>query len=462
MLEEPTSLRIEDPGVRALFTEDARFQSWLDVEAALAQAQAALGIIPEAAAQEIAHKAHLKYLDLAAVRAGLAKTGHPLVPLVWALDRACDGDAGGYVHWGATTQNVTQTGQLLQVSRAHDIFLRKLATLLTTLADLAERTKDAVLPGRTHGQHAVPATFGFKVAVWIDELCRHVERLRGCEPRVFVAMLGGGAGTLASLGEAGLATQEKMAAALGMRAMPVPARTIGDHQAEYVLLLGMLAATCSKIGREIYTLMKQEFGEVEEPVPPGTVGSSTMPQKRNPKLSQDIIAAGAQIRALVPLALEAMQTEHEADRTTSIMMSRAIVQACELTGDVLARMIALFAGLQVFPERMRANVELSGGLIMAEALMLELGKQIGRQRAHDAVYEAAQASVTQARPFRETLAAEPHVSARLTKAQIDALLDPAQYTGLCRHFAERGAATARETAAAIASRPRGAHQTISR
>jgi len=452
MLEEPTSLRIEDPGVRALFTEDARFQSWLDVEAALAQAQAALGIIPEAAAQEIAHKAHLKYLDLAAVRAGLAKTGHPLVPLVWALDRACGGDAGGYVHWGATTQNVTQTGQLLQVSRAHDIFLRQLATLLTTLADLAERTKDAVLPGRTHGQHAVPATFGFKVAVWIDELCRHVERLRGCEPRVFVAMLGGGAGTLASLGEAGLATQGKMAAALGMRAMPVPARTIGDHQAEYVLLLGMLAATCSKIGREIYTLMKQEFGEVEEPVPPGTVGSSTMPQKRNPKLSQDIIAAGAQIRALVPLALEAMQTEHEADRTTSIMMSRAIVQACELTGDVLARMIALFAGLQVFPERMRANVELSGGLIMAEALMLELGKQIGRQRAHDAVYEAAQASVTEARPFRETLAADPHVSAGLTPTQVEALLDPARYTGLCSQFAERGAAMGREIAATIGRR----------
>jgi len=450
MLEEPTSLRIDDPGVRALFTEAERFQSWLDVEAALAQAQAELGIIPEAAAREITRKAHVKYLDLAAVRAGLAKTGHPLVPLVWELDRACEGDAGGYVHWGATTQNVTQTGQLLQVRRAHDIFLRQLATILTSLADLAERTKDAVLPGRTHGQHAVPATFGFKVAVWIDELCRHVDRLRGCEARVFVAMLGGGAGTLASLGDAGLATQEKMAAKLGLRPMPVPARTIGDHQAEYVLLLGMLAATCSKIGREIYTLMKQEFGEVEEPVPPGTVGSSTMPQKRNPKLSQDIVAAAAQIRALTPLALEAMQTEHEADRTTSIMMSRAIVQTCELTGDVLQRMIALFDGLRVFPERMRDNLELSGGLIMAEALMLELGKQIGRQRAHDAVYDAAQASVTQARPFRETLAADPHVSAGLTKSQIDSLLDPAQYTGLCRTFAERGAATARATAASLA------------
>jgi 3-carboxy-cis,cis-muconate cycloisomerase len=452
MLEEPTSLRIEDPGVRALFTEAARFQSWLDVEAALAEAQAELGIIPVKAAREIVAKAHLKYLDLAAVRAGLAKTGHPLVPVVWALDRACEGDAGGYVHWGATTQNITQTGQLLQVRRAHEIFLRQLAGVLTHLAALAERTKDALLPGRTHGQHAVPATFGFKVAVWIDELCRHVERLRACEGRVFVAMLGGGAGTLASLGELGLATQEKMAARLRMRPMPVPARTIGDHQAEYVMLLGLLAATAGKIGREIYTLMKQEFGEVEEPVPPGTVGSSTMPQKRNPKLSQDIIAAAAQIRALVPLALDAMQTEHEADRTTSIMMSRALVQACELTGDMLQRMISLFEGLQVFPARMRENLDLSGGLIMAEALMLELGKQIGRQRAHDAVYDAAQGSVTQSRPFRELLAEDEHVSARLTSSQVDALLDPARYTGLCSQFAERGAAQAREVAATIARR----------
>jgi adenylosuccinate lyase len=164
MLEEPTSLRIDDPGVRALFTESARFQSWLDVEAALARAQAELGIIPEAAAREIVRKAHLSFLDLAAVREGLARTGHPLVPLVWELDRACEGDAGGFVHWGATTQNVTQTGQLLQVRQAHEIFLRQLAAILTTLADLAERTRDVLLPGRTHGQHAVPATLARKAA----------------------------------------------------------------------------------------------------------------------------------------------------------------------------------------------------------------------------------------------------------------------------------------------------------
>ena len=216
MQNEPTALQVPDPGVRALFTEQARWQSWLDVEAALAQAEAEVGIIPAWAAEEIVRKAHLSYLDEGAIRAGLARTAHALVPLVWELDRACEGDAGGYVHWGATTQNITQTGLLLQVRRAHRIFLDLLAQILTALADLAERTKDMLIPGRTHGQHALPTTFGSKVAVWIDELCRHIERLRGCERRVFVAMLGGGAGTLASLGEAGLVVQELMAARLGL------------------------------------------------------------------------------------------------------------------------------------------------------------------------------------------------------------------------------------------------------
>ena len=452
MQEEPTSLRIEDPGVRSLFSEVSRYQAWLDVEAALAQAQAELDVIPSEAAAEITRKAHLSYLDMNAVRQGLARTGHPLVPLVWELDRVCDGDAGGYVHWGATTQNITQTGQLLLVRRAHTIFLKQFGELLNLLADLAEETKDALLPGRTHGQHAVPATFGYKVAVWIDELCRHVDRLRGCEERVFVAMLGGGAGTLASLGESGLPTQTLMAQRLGMTPMPVPSRTQSDHQAEYVGLLGLLAGTCSKIGREIYTLMKQEFGELEEPVPPGTVGSSTMPQKRNPKLAQDVVAAAAQVRAMVPLALEAMQTEHEADRTTSVMMQRAISEACGLTGDILQRLIALFAGLQVFPERMRRNVDLSGGLIMAEALMLDLGQRIGRQRAHDIIYDLAQAAVTEEKSFQDLLAADPAVRERLDDDQISALLDPGRYTGMCRHFAEQGAIQARETAVAIRRR----------
>ena len=449
MQQEPTALRMPDPGIRELFSESQRFQSWLDVEAALAQAQAELDVIPSDAAEEISHKARLELLDMDAIYEGMARTGHGLVPLIWELDRVCDGDAGGLVHWGATTQNITQTGKLLQLRKAHRIYLDQLARVLAMLADLAERTRDFALPGRTHGQHAVPATFGLKVAVWIDELIRHVERLRGCEDRVFVAMLGGGAGTLGSLGEIGMDIQERMAEKLDMHPMSMPSRTTADHLCEYVVLLGMLSATCSKIGREVYTLMKQEFGELEEPVPPGTVGSSTMPQKRNPKVSQDIVAGAAQVRALVPLALEAMMTEHEADRTTSVMMDRALTQAAIAVGDILQYMIELFSGLQVFPDRMRQNLDLSGGLIMSEALMLELGRRIGRQRAHDVIYDAAQASVVENRPFTETLSDEKDVLDNLTADQIEALLDPTQYTGACGLLSDQFAAQARSVAADI-------------
>jgi adenylosuccinate lyase len=450
MQGEATSFRVDDPGIRALFSEESRLQSWLDVEVALAQAQAELDIIPTYAAEEIASKAKFELLNLDNIHEALARTGHTIVPLLWEFDRICDGDSGGYIHWGATTQNITQTGKLLVVKQAHGIILNQLKELLLELADLAEKTKDMVLPGRTHGQHAVPATFGYKVSVWIDELCRHVARLQGCEERVFVAMLGGGAGTLASLGEIGLEVQDRMAVKLGMASMPMPSRTIGDHMVEYVCLLGMLAATSSKIGREVYTLMKDEFGEVEEPVPPGTVGSSTMPQKRNPKLAQDIVAGAAQIRAMVPLALEAMQTEHEADRTTSVMMSKAMSEACVTTGDVLQRLVDLFGGIRVFPERMRQNLDLSGGLIMAEAIMLELGREIGRQNAHDVVYEASQAAFLESRPFSETLAEVDEVSSRLSPERIAELLDPTRYTGVCSVFAERGAKQAREVAASLA------------
>ena len=219
----------------------------------------------------------------------------------------------------------------------------------------------------------MPATFGYKVAVWIDELLRHVERLRQAAPRLFVAMLGGGAGTFASLGKQGPPVQAGIGRQLGFGSMTVPSRALGDHLAENICLLGLLAATCGKIGREVYTLMKTEFGEVEEPVPPGTVGSSTMPQKRNPKLCQDIIAAAAEVRAMVPLALEAMQTEHEADRTTSLMMDSAEARACIETGDMLAKLGEVMRGLRLDPARMRRNLDLGGGLIMAEAVMLELG-----------------------------------------------------------------------------------------
>jgi adenylosuccinate lyase len=385
-------------------------------------------------------------MDLKRVYEGLEKTGHPLVPLVWELDRICGPEAGGYIHWGATTQNITQTGKLLQVRKCHQYYLDSIGLLLLTLAGLAEKSKDYAMPGRTHGQHAVPATFGYKVAVWIDEIIRHVGRLKGCEERVFVSMLGGGAGTMASVGLEGLRTQDLIAENLGLSSMSMPSRTIGDHLTEYITILAMVAATASKMAREVYTLMKQEFGEVEEPVPVGAVGSSTMPQKRNPRLSQDVVAWAAEVRTFVPLALEAMQTEHEADKTTSMMINSAIDRVCELTGNIVQGLNEIFSDIRLFPERMRENLDLTGGLIMSERVMLALGSEMGRQRAHDAVYEAAQRSVNENRPFTETLSEEEEVASRLTNEEIRDLLDPEQYTGLCSYFAETFAEKARECA----------------
>jgi 3-carboxy-cis,cis-muconate cycloisomerase len=375
-----------------------------------------------------------------------------LVPLVWELARVVGEPHGGWVHWGATTQNITQTGDLLLLREAHQIFFRLLAEILTAMAALAERSASMPVAGRTHGQHAVPATFGYKVAVWIDELLRHVERLQQAAPRVFVAMLGGGAGTFASLGNNGPSVQAGLAKHLGLRSMSVPSRALGDHLAENICILGLLAATCGKIAREVYTLMKTEFGELEEPVPAGTVGSSTMPQKRNPKLCQDVIALSAEVRAQVPLALEAMQTEHEADRTTSLMMDAAEARASIAMGDALSRLGEIMRGLKLDPVRMRRNLELGAGLIMAEAVMLELGASIGRQHAHDVVYEAAQAAIVEDRAFSALLAADPRVSAHLGGAAIEKLLDPVAYTGLCAEMAEQAVLRARSIAAALLDR----------
>ena len=442
--ELPTATRVSDPGIRALYKLENRWQAWLDVEVALAQAQAALGIIPEQAAVAIAKCADISLMDRTRIDEGFARTGHTLVPLVWELSQLVGEPHGGWVHWGATTQNITQTGDLLVLRQAHQIFVQLLQDLLEAMADLAERSADMPIAARTHGQHAVPATFGLKVATWIDEILRHLERLEQAAPRIFVAMLGGAAGTYASLGEQGPAVQRGMGERLGMTSMRVPSRSISDHFTENVCVLAMLAATCGKIGREIYELMKTEFAEVEEPVPPGTVGSSTMPQKRNPKLCQDIIAAAAEIRAQVPLALEAMQTEHEADRTTSLMIDTAESRACIATGDMLVRLVQVMRGLKLDPQRMRKNLDLSGGLIMAEAVMLTLGAALGRQHAHDVVYDAAQAAFVENKAFGELLSADPRVTERLHPAAITKLMDPTEYCGLSAMLAREAVQRVRE------------------
>lgn len=442
-----TSNRVKEPGIRALFTLESRWQAWLDVEAALARAQAKIGMIPPDAAEAITNAARLDLLDSERIREGFLRTAHTLVPLVWELGRVVGEPHGGWVHWGATTQNIVSTGDLLLIRRALNTIRGQIHEILASMATLAESGADMVMAGRTHGQHAVPITFGYKVATWIDELLRHLDRMDQAEPRIVAAMLGGAAGTFASFGQEGRELQALLGQELNMPAMDVPSRAVGDRGAEYVCLLGMLAATSSRIGREVYTLMKTEFGELEEPVPAGTVGSSTMPQKRNPKLSQDVVSLAAEIRAMVPLALEAMQTEHEADRTTDVLMQTVEANVSVTTGDMLARLITIMGGLQLNPDRMRRNLDLSGGMIMSEAVMLSLGKTLGRQHAHDVVYDAAQSAATTGADFAQLLSSDEAVKARLTASEISGLLDPAAYTGLCADMARDAARRARVASA---------------
>jgi 3-carboxy-cis,cis-muconate cycloisomerase len=448
MGERFTSSRVPDAGIQALFRTEERWQAWLQIEATLALTQADFGMIPRDAAEAISSACRIDRLDLTRIKDGIARTSHPLMPLIVELSRVVGEPHGGWVHWGATTQNITQTGDVLILRKVHRVILSLLGRIMAGLANLADRGAETVMAGRTHGQHAVPITLGFKVAGWIDEIGRHITRMREAEPRLFVALVGGAAGTFASLGDSAPEVQAGIAKRLGLTPMSVPARSIVDHFAEFACILGLLGASCGKIGREIYTLMKTEYGELEEPVPAGTVGSSTMPHKRNPQLCQDILSISSEIRALVPLALEAVQSEHEADHCPGTLFE-AISRASLLTGEVLERIHLIVAGLRIDPERMRSNLDLSGGMINSEAIMLELGRTIGRQHAHDVVYESAQASVSTGKPFPELLASDPRVTAHLSPSAIDSLLDPTSHTGFSGRIAHQQAEVARRFAAGI-------------
>jgi adenylosuccinate lyase len=441
-----TDGRVPYSGMAEVFSPERRWQRYLDVEAALAMAEAELGVIPEEAGPAIAAAARVERIDLVRVEQGTTESSHPLMPLIVELSRVVGEPHGGWVHWGATTQNITQTADVLGLREAHRILLDQLADVLDAAGTLADRGLGMVMAGRTHGQQAVPITFGFKTAAWIDQLLRHLQRLEELHDRLLVAMMGGAAGTFASLGIDGPAVQAAVARRLGLGSMPVPARSIADQFAEFVCVLAMLASSTGAIGAEIFTLMTVEFGEVAEPAPPGVIGSSTMPHKQNPQLCQDMVTISAQIRALVPLALEGMAHGHEADGARTEMTDAAVTGACLLAADQLARLQVVLAGLELDPDRMRSNLMLTGGLITSEAVMLALGKTIGRQVAHEVVRDAAQTARFTGRDFADVLAEDPRVHAHLDAAAIVKLVDPHAHTGLSDQIAHDAAERARKAA----------------
>jgi 3-carboxy-cis,cis-muconate cycloisomerase len=438
--------------VESLFSQERLWQSFLDIEATLAQVQAELGIIPAAAAAEIGRKATLSALDPVALAADIARTRAPILSISHALAQACDGDAGGYVHWGATTQNLTQTGRTMLMREAHEALMVLLGDVLLRLAALARSSADMLVAGRTNHRHALPITFGLKVAAWIEELLRHVDRLQGAEPRVFVSLWGGALGAMHAFGEHGPEINRRVSARLGLAPLAVPSRAGTDQVAEYVLLLALMGSTFGKIARELYALMADEIAEVSEALGEGVVGSSTMPHKINPKTAVQVIALAGRLRSQVPMALEAMQPTHEGDAASNQMMYWLMEGTGPLAYAVTWEMDQLLGCLRLHPERMRDNLKHSGESMAAEQAMMLLAPALGRGDAHDQVHAAVVAAAARGGSIAGHLLVDERVRCAVDEPALRDALDPATYTGRSAQMAHEMAAAAHEAAQRLHAR----------
>ena len=430
--------------IRDLFADRRRLGSMLTVEVALARAEAAVGVIPVDAAEAIAAAADPDRLDLAAFRVETEKAGQPVMALVKALSKTAGPEAGRWVHWGATTQDITDTALVLQLRAALDILERDLAALIRALARQADAHRLTVMAGRSFLQQALPVSFGYKAAVWLMPFLRHVERLHQLRPRLLQVQFAGAVGTLASLGPQGRAVTERLAADLGLAAPIAPWHSARDTIAELGAWLGLVAGSLAKFAGDVTLLAQTELGELVETTETGRGGSSTMPQKRNPIISTHIVAAAMAAEAQVPLLLAAQH--HQLERAVGPWQAEALAlpQALALTAGALAQAVRVAEGMKPDPERMRANLAITNGLVMAERVMMALAEQLGRDAAHHLVQAACQQALAEHRPLREILGETAEVASRFDAAALDRLLDPAGYLG------ESGAVIDRVVAAAQA------------
>ena len=436
--------RVFDSGISHLFSDEHRWQRWLDVWAALAIAQAEFDMIPMEAAKRIVEYADIKLLDVDRIRSINDKKSHKIMGHLEVLSEAVGEPYGGMIHKGATAENIHKTGDTLVLRDASEIILGLIGDTFDALEVLALEGKDMVCAGRTHGQQGIPITFGFKVAGWIDELASHVKKFEQEGPDMFTAMMGGAVGNFESLGEKGPDVQARMAELLNLKPMDVPSRATSNEQLQYVFLLSSVASTYGKIAKELYTLMQTEVGEVCEPIPTETVGSSAMPQKRNPQLLDDCIALTEEIFGCVPLALRGTQHDHEANGANTTMTDEAVKNASILTGYLLTRMHIILSGLTLNEERMRDNLDLTGGLINAATVMEALTEKNGgnRENAHVLIYQAAQTAQSQEIPFKDVLLANPKITQHLNDDNLSQLLAPEAHLGLSVSMAETAAGKA--------------------
>ncbi len=420
--------------IKELFEKTAIWQTWLDVEAALAEVQAELKIIPEAAAKEIRAKADLQYFDVNELAEDIKRTKAPVASLTRFLSKICEHDFGKYVHWGATTQNIIQTGRILQVRKVYKLTKKQLGLALSALADLAEKGSDMIMAGRTQRRQALPITFGFKAAGWIDELIRHLQRFEELESRFFCLQFGGAIGAMQSFGDDGPEISQLLAKQLDLSSLKVPVRSANDYLAEYVATMTLYATTCSKIAQELYTLMSDEIGEVAEGQGDEVIGSSTMPHKVNSKVACNILSIAARIRSQLVLALEGMQPSHEGDASNNMMLGEAIDTVCISTFELTKDLHNLLRGLKLFPEQMLENLRKTNGLILAENVMMTLAPVIGRQKAHDLVHEAALEAVKENRVVFDILMEKKSIAESISEAKLREALNPANYIGHCERI----------------------------
>jgi 3-carboxy-cis,cis-muconate cycloisomerase len=423
--------------MRDVWSDENRTRKYLEIEAALARVQARLGIIPQKAADEIVRNCRLERIDMAKLAARTQAVGYPVLPLVQQIVANCAEDLGQWCHWGATTQDITDTATVLQMREGLDLVDKELAKLSASLAALAKKHRDTPMVGRSNLQQAVPVTFGYKVAAILAGVERHRERLKELKPRALMGEFAGAAGTLASLEKGALETQAGLMQELGLAQPPIAWHTMRDTVAEVGCFLGLVTGTLGKIAMDVKLLMQTEVAEVYEPFAHGRGSSSTMPQKRNPISCLYIHACAGVVRQHVAALLDANVADHE--RSTGPWEIEWIVlpEAFVLTAGALQQANFIMAGLEVDAKRMRANLDLTHGLVVSEAVMMGLAPYLGREKAHDLVYDLCRDAIKQERPLLELLAGSAEITRHVDRRKLAELCDPANYLGLSGAMVDR-------------------------
>jgi len=429
------------PAMRAVFSDERRIQYYLDIEGALARVQARLGIIPQEASEEIGRHCLVEQIDMVRLKQQIDAIGHPVLPVVQQLVGLCSGGLGEWCHWGTTTQDIIDTATMLQVRDALKLVEQDLAAISASLAALAERYRDTPMAGRTKTQQAVPISFGLKMAVLLATFERHRARLQELRARVLVGQFAGAAGTLASLGKDGLRVQEALMLELDLGQPEIGWHTMRDRFAEIGCFLGLVTGTLGKIAMDVNLMAQTEVQEVSESFVPGRGSSSTMPQKRNPVSTSYILGCTGVVRQHVAALLDAMVAEHERSNGPWEIEWIVVPEIFLLASGALTHTRSLMSGLQVDPARMLKNLELTGGMIVAEAVMMGLGPQLGRQRAHDLVQAICRAAIASGRPLLDLLAENPEISRHADRAALAKLTDPANYLGVSGEMIDRVLAT---------------------